>query len=389
VLKKSAIFKAERAYKSISMKKLLPFILILVWLILNVTHSSSQDLFVSQFDFAPMMTNPAQTGDYFGTLRLGGTYRDQGFAVTKNRFNTPSFYIDAPVFDGFGEKDWIGVGGYIIQDRAGAGQLVTGEFQFSGAYHLSLSQNAFRYFTLGIQMGTYQRRFRRANNLRFGDGLGAGQQSTDLARASTESRPRWSFAIGGMFRTKDANENEIRIGGKVGRLFRHDYSILQRGGGQGMQPGGGSPGGPGGGGGISGPGGIGPGGAFTNIPLRYVGHASYDIGLNNGMVITPQAIFQLMDNFTETTIQVRSKIPVNEEKKISLLPGVGYRFGDAAQLLLGLEIKDLRVSLAYDMTTSALAQANSRTGALELAVMWIVKIEKEPEVQRRIFCPRY
>jgi len=355
------------------------------------TQSEAQDLFVSQFDYAPMMTNPAQTGDYFGTLRIGGTYRDQGFAVTKSRFNTPSFYIDAPVFEGFKEKDWIGVGGYLIQDRSGAGQLVTGEFQFSGAYHLSMSKNSFRYFTLGIQMGTYSRSFRRANNLRFGDGLGEGQQSTDLARASAQGRPRWSFAIGGMFRAKDENDNEFRLGGKVGRFFRHDYSIFQRGGGQGQggmggQMGGGSsqnpqPIGP--------PGGIGPGGAFTRIPLRFTGHAAYDIGLSNGIIITPQAIFQLMDNFTETTIQVRSEIPVNEEKEISMLVGAGYRFSDAAQLLFGVKVKQLQVSLAYDMTTSALAQANNRSGSIELGVMWIIKIDKEPEVTRRIFCPRY
>ncbi len=347
----------------------------------------AQDLFVSQFDYAPMMTNPAQTGDYFGTLRIGGTYRDQGFAVTKSRFNTPSFYIDAPVFDGFREKDWIGVGGYIIQDRSGAGQLVTGEFQFSGAYHLSLAKNSFRYFTLGLQMGTYSRSFRRANNLRFGDGLGEGQQSTDLARASTQGRPRWSFAIGGMFRAKDENGNEFRLGGKVGRFFRHDYSIFQRGGqgGQGGMGGGPDPSTPQ----PIDPGGVGAGGAFTRIPLRFTGHASYDIGLKNGIILTPQAIFQLMDNFTETTIQVRSEIPVNEEKEISVLAGAGYRFTDAAQLLFGVKVKELQVSLAYDMTTSALAQANNRAGALELGVMWIIKIDKEPDVTRRIFCPRY
>ncbi|NBC24466.1 MAG: type IX secretion system membrane protein PorP/SprF, partial [Bacteroidetes bacterium] len=252
-------------------------------LCLGTSSIHAQDLFVSQFDFAPMMTNPAQTGDYFGTLRIGGTYRDQGFAVTKSRFNTPSFYIDAPVFTGFKEKDWIGVGGYLIQDRAGAGQLVTGEFQFSGAYHLSLSKNAFRYVTLGLQMGTYSRSFRRSNNLRFGDGLGEGQQSTDLARAATEGRPRWSFSIGGMFRTKNEEGHEFRLGGKVGRLFRHDYSIFQRGGQGGSGQIGDDPG-PGPGGNVSNPIGAGAGGAFTQIPLRFVGHAAYDIGLRDNII---------------------------------------------------------------------------------------------------------
>lgn len=357
---------------------------------LYVGNSSiqAQDLFVSQFDYAPMMTNPAQTGDYYGTLRIGGTYRDQGFAVTKSSFSTPSFYIDAPVFEGFREKDWIGVGGYLIQDRSGAGQLVTGEFQFSGAYHLSLSQNAFRYVTVGLQMGTYSRSFRRANNLRFGDGLGEGQQSTDLARASTQGRPRWSFSIGGMFRTKNEEGHEFRLGGKIGRLFRHDYSISQRGGQGGDGPIGGDPGG-GPGNNIGNPISNGAGGAFTEIPLRFVGHGAYDIGLRNNIILTPQAIFQLMDNFTETTIQLRSEIPVNEEKEISVLAGLGYRFSDAAQIFMGMKFKELQVSLGYDMTTSALAQANNRAGAIELGVMWIIKIEPEPEVNRRIFCPRY
>lgn len=327
-------------------------------LLLGLGSVQAQDLFVTQFDYVPMMVNPAQTGDYYGSFRLGGTYRDQGFTVTQDRYTTPSFYIDAPIIKGFREKDWVGVGGYFIQDKAGAGELLTGEYQFSGSYHLSLSKNEFRYIALGIQGGTYQRRFAMAELLRFEDGIQQGGPSPDQALASSMGQSKVSAAIGIMFRSKNDQEEEFRIGGRVGRFFGHDYSISSM-------------------------------GADVDIPLHLVVHGSYDLGIAKGFTLTPQAIFRTIGSSSELAIQCRGRIVVNEEKEFSVLPGLGYRVGDAAQLLIGGQMKQLRASLAFDVTTSSLRQANNGIGAVELAIAWIIRIEKEPEAERRLFCPRF
>lgn len=325
-------------------------------LLIGFIPVKGQDLFVTQFDYTPMMTNPAQTGDYYGTFRLGGTYRDQGFTVTPDRYTTPSFYIDAPIIDGFWDKDWVGVGGYFIQDVAGAGQLSTGEFQFSGAYHLSLSKNNFQYIVLGLQGGTYQRKFNMAEDLRYEDGIRMGV-SQDRGLASNMGQSKVSAAIGIMFRSQNDDGHEFRIGGKAGRFFGHDYSISSMG--------------------------------QVKIPLHILAHAAYDIGLAENFVLTPRAIFRTMGGSTELALQARGSFVINKEEEFSLQPGLGYRVGDAVQILLGGQLKQLKASLAFDLTTSSLSQANSGAGAVELAVGWIIRINKEPEVDRRLFCPRF
>src|SRR5690554_3958621 len=84
-------------------------------------YASGQDFLFSSFDMMPQMYNAAQTGDFYGTVRLGGIYRDQGLAISKYRFSTPGFYVDSPIMSGFKEGDWIGVGAALAQDNAGIG----------------------------------------------------------------------------------------------------------------------------------------------------------------------------------------------------------------------------------------------------------------------------
>jgi type IX secretion system PorP/SprF family membrane protein len=55
--------------------------------------------------------------------------------------------------------------------------------------------------------------------------------------------------------------------------------------------------------------------------------------------------------------------------------GLGYRFQDAAIILAGLNIKNFRVGLSYDISTSALTNYNS--GSMEVMVGYCFKMELE------------
>ena len=55
--------------------------------------------------------------------------------------------------------------------------------------------------------------------------------------------------------------------------------------------------------------------------------------------------------------------------------GLGYRFQDAAIILAGLNIKNFRVGLSYDISTSALTSYNS--GSLEVMLGYCFKMELE------------
>src|SRR6516225_9769800 len=86
--------------------------------------ASSQDLHFSQFMNSPLLTNPANTGfipeaDY----RLGINYRNQWSAIMEVPYNTMSAYGDVQVLRNRIETGWMGLGGVILHDVAGSGNL--------------------------------------------------------------------------------------------------------------------------------------------------------------------------------------------------------------------------------------------------------------------------
>jgi hypothetical protein len=55
--------------------------------------------------------------------------------------------------------------------------------------------------------------------------------------------------------------------------------------------------------------------------------------------------------------------------------GLGYRLQDAVSVLVGVNIKGLRIGIAYDICTSSLTKYNS--GSLEALVSYCFKIDTD------------
>jgi type IX secretion system PorP/SprF family membrane protein len=106
----------------------------------------SQDIHFTLFNNAPLFINPANTGNFEGSWRLTGNYRDQWRAVSEP-FTTASvgfdmhFYIYNQKIDG---------GIYLFNDNSGAIDLTANKFYLSLAYEKSVQKNLFR---IGLQAG--------------------------------------------------------------------------------------------------------------------------------------------------------------------------------------------------------------------------------------------
>src|SRR5436190_20001483 len=109
--------------KKMMIKKVKLFILLALCLQLgNGLHA--QDLHFSQFFNSPLTTNPANTGfipdaDY----RIGANYRNQYSTVMTVPYKTMSIFGDAQVLRDRIENGWVGLGGVILRDVAGSGNL--------------------------------------------------------------------------------------------------------------------------------------------------------------------------------------------------------------------------------------------------------------------------
>lgn len=344
---------------------------------------TAQDIHNSLFNMAPLSLNPALTGAFEGTARIGGIYRAQDFGITDVRgYYSPSFYIDAPVIQGFRKQDWIGAGFMVYSDNAGSLRLKTNISGLSGSYHFAVDKAAKTVLTLGVQWGNTSRKYEYREGI-FSDtfdpsfgGLGSPGTTDPLGTQSGsgnpgqnsegENRTSYNDINGGLMLRSTIDENtRIELGVAVGHITTPNYGFK----------GGGTTGNPSG------------GGTATDRPSRIVVHGRLLRQLNELLSFEPTFLFQTTAGQSEIGLQAWGGYRINPDVKANF--GLGYRVGDAGKVLLGLDYKDLRAALSYDITLSDRHRINDYNGAFEIAAYYIIKVYKKPNVKPAIFCPQF
>jgi type IX secretion system PorP/SprF family membrane protein len=317
---------------------------------------NAQSFHFSQFQMAPHILNPALAGNYVGTMRIGLLYRNQ-WSNFMSAYSSPTFYLDGPIGISFGKHDWLGAGGVVISDRAGAGGLSTGGFLFSGVYHKGFGNRGQNVISLGLQYGVMSRRVRNPQGLNFYDALeiGQGQQSVDLPNIQNDNQRNNKFVIGLTYTHKYDQEDRLQFGLSATNFLRrgNNVTLLSGGGGYFLRP-------------------------------HFIGFASLDKKITDEIIVRPFAQFQFTDRFFELVTIANFGYKLNRKEDITVNFGMGYRLGDSGIVTAGMDYKTLRVGLAYDVNLSSLGAANS----FELGISYIIKIIKKPKVRPVIFCPR-
>lgn len=322
----------------------------------------AQDVHYSLFNMSPLIVNPASTGAFEGTLRIGGIFRDQWFTFIPREFTTPSVYLDAPVIMGFGKRDWVGVGVSVFYDQVGAGQLRRGSALFSAAYHMALGKSGKTFLTLGGQGGYVQRRFDHQSfditfedELELGGGMGVGN-SPD--RNNIGMNVDYADVNAGLILRHSFGENSgFDLGFAAHHLNKPRYNIITN--------------------------------KLARLPMRFNVHGGYYSDLGLKWMMAPTVYYSRMSTSSELAMQAWAGRYIGaDEKKMLLRFGLGYRWKDAAELLLGLDYKGFKAGLSYDLNVSQLSDASSFQGGFEIAASYIIKIYKEPVVPPVIFCPR-
>jgi hypothetical protein len=131
------------------------------------------------------------------------------------------------------------------------------------------------------------------------------------------------------------------------------------------------------------------GGGSYEIPMRFLGHGSYRTMLTDKIALVPSAFVQVLGKDSEVQVQAVAEYLFNPEKKVVLKGGVGYRLGDAAQLIVGTDIRELKVTFGYDINVSRLAPASNTIGGFEISAMIVGIIYKKPDPDPVLFCPRF
>ncbi len=330
-------------------------------------HIQSQDIHFTLYQMTPLAFNPANTGGFYGSYRISGLYRDQYRSVTgAGAYQTPTFSVDVPVIRGFKETDWVGVGMFFYSDKSGDAGLTQSTFKVSAAYHWAMNKKGTTILSIAYQTGSVQREIKDVQKLVFADGLLQGPGGTSLELANIDDMKKgYLDHVGGLKLTTKMNKtDEFNIGIAAGKFGNPDWALLKTGGSYRVNP-------------------------------RIHGQIGMSSLLSDKVRFLPNISYQKVLNTGANTFVVQGMLDYlqSKEKQLVLKGGIGYRsgagIGDAVQLMIGADIKDLRVMLGYDINMSPLASASNSQGGFELAAQYLGKIYKRPKPDPIIFCPRF
>jgi type IX secretion system PorP/SprF family membrane protein len=329
-------------------------------MVLAACSSYGQGLHFTQFNMSPLTLNPALTGKYEGTFRVGGIVRDQWKAVIESKeYQTGSVYIDAPLIKGFKRGDWIGAGIMAFQDVVGAGTLKNTAFKLSAAYHLSLDKKSNNILTLGVQFGSEARSV--GNNWRFDNDIITKSNVGDPKLSTGDGKANFNDWTGGLLFSSNLNKNSnVKIGFSLFHLTKPTYTLT------------------------------GSTGDGAELSRRAIVHGTFDTKLNKKWTLSPSFLFQTTATQDEIMIQALAGYLWDTKRDLTFHMGLSYRLADAISPMLGAQYKKLRLGFAYDIRTGQiLNDATGGRGGFELAAYYIQRIYKQPKVKTKILCPRF
>jgi type IX secretion system PorP/SprF family membrane protein len=340
--------------------KLTKTLFLLFLLVASLEAGAQSQYLFTQYDMNPVFINPAQTGAYEGTYRVGGIYRAQWNAAS-SEYSPLTGYVDAPVLL-IAKRHWLGVGLMYAHDNAGDHKLVTRLTAISGAFHYALDKRYRNVLTLGVQFGAGGRSLAISDDLSLPTEVKSGSKDAIARGKLAENNVNFTdFNMGLLFKSTIDKQSSLSLGLMLGHIAKAKYSLLK------TPP------------------------ADVLIPLYLSGTIGYNRKINNKVSIHPSMLIHKQTDAFTANPQVTMGYKMNKKGStdpVTLKVGLGYRAnGNAANVLLGADFKDIKVGIGYDLNTGALA--NAANNSLEIALQYVGKIYKKPNVKGVMVCPKY
>lgn len=338
------------------MRKLLLLCCVVIW---SCSLSHAQDEHFTQYQYAPTFFNPANTGNFYGSYRAGILYRDQSrsWFTGGKAYQTPSLFVDANFNLALRKQDWTALGITVIGDKSGSLGLQSIGYAMNAAYHFSLDKKRKNVMTLGVQYGQVSMGI---DDNYYTETLIKGG-NVDPLNLQDFSASYSDLNVGVLFVSKPDKSSKIEIGASLGHLLSGEFNIQ----GDSMKT-------------IQ----------DNEIDTRINAHAKYRFLAGKKLALEPVVYFSGQAGVTNVQTQLNSAYLLNADKELALTAGLGYRLGDAAQIMVGANYGLWSVGVAYDWTVSDASQANNGFGALEIGVSRIFYRFKRPKINPILICPR-
>lgn len=301
--------------------------------------AQAQDLHFSQFMNNPLLTNPANTGfnpdfDY----RIGGSYRNQWWGLPVP-YKTMSIWGDVQVMRDRFTNGWLGLGGVLLRDVAGSGNLTSTKAYGSIAWHQELGINSL--LSAGFNIGIASKRIDIANftwenqwNGKFFDAnLTSGEAFAYSQIGYLDLQAGLNYAW------FPSDKLYVNAGVSMLHLNNPRESFFND--------------------------------ALSNnrVPARYNSFINASIKLNDQWILNPNVYYSYQSGSSELVGGMMAQYNLGEYGEQQVIGGAYLRAGDAAIAMIGMQWKDVRLTVSYDATTSALKRFNNGNGALEFSLI--------------------
>lgn len=319
----------------------------------------AQDMHFSQFMNSPLSTNPANTGFIpGGDYRIGVNYRNQWSSIMSIPYKTMSAFGDMQVMQS--ENGWLGVGGLILRDVAGSGNLTSTKIYGSVAYHQTL--NLASLLSLGFNIGWANKQI-NVSNLKFPDQFDGHFFDNHLPTSVTLDYNNINYLDiqAGMNYAFFPNENTyFNAGFSTFHINRPRESFFD------AQP-----------------------GIDNRIPMRHTAFINGSFKLNDQWIVNPNTYFSIQAKSYEWVLGANAHYNLSGDGEKILIGGLYYRSQDAVIPMIGLGIKDYTFTFTYDVTISTLRNYNNTRGAFEFSLVKQGVFDKFNGNRRDGMCPTF
>lgn len=293
----------------------------------------SQDIHFTHYNDAPLLMNPAMTGDFQECyLRLGANYKNQW----NKTYVTQSAFADTRMFlKEYEDKDRLGFGGLFYNDKAGDGELTTNYGMLLMALHKSFNPDKTVFGSLGFGFGLGNMNI-NYDNLYFDNQWNGYVFDPDISNNenfSNSSLLYYDLNAGFLFTFIKPNKYRLKIGGSVGNIIGQQYSFM----GQNISKG-----------------------------MRYLIHADMIYLLNERYSLSPSIIFSLQNSAMEIMAGSNFCIFFNE---IRMVTGLWLRALKDIAPLVGIEYHKFSLNFSYDINISSQHVATNYNGGLEVSLI--------------------
>ena len=318
--------------------------------------AKAQDPHFSQFFAAPMLINPASTGDVPDGTRISLNYRKQWSGLT-SPFTTGVFSCDTKVFLNPQSENAIGLGVVAMTDQAMSGIYRSTYLSGNVAGHFLLSDGGSDAHFLNVGFtGMYGNRRIDYSRLDFASQFASGGFNTSLPsgeKAFSQLKPFFSMGAGIMYQYA-ADKTFLEMGLAGYHLNRPLQSSFQD--------------------------------PRQKIPVRYSVSGAMQQELSPIVTLNVNALYQRQSSTSYVAWggAILYNLSNDDNNYTSLNMGMWYRTGDALYPYIGLTWQQMQVGFTYDITTSGLKTAPERLNSMELSVSY--KFRKNYDHPMK--CPR-